>query len=300
MKYHFHSDQGIRNLTQEAANKIAGEDSDFHRRDLYEAIEDGDFPSWTLHVQVMPFEDAKTYRFNPFDLTKIWPHSDYPLIKVGKMTLNKNPENFFAADRAGRVRAERGRAGHRVQPRQDAARPGVLLRRHAPLPHRPELPAAAGEQAPRRGRVHLPVRRPDGLRPRGRPLEVRPELLRRRLQRRARRRRGQLGDRRRDGPHGLHAARGRRRLRPGRHAGPRGLGRRRARALRRQRRRSHPRRREATQTLPRVFEYWKNVDAETGKRIEEAVQAGQDEKAPAPGPTEREGVIEETPRSTAG
>ena len=78
----------------------------------------------------------------------------------------QEPGELLRRDRAGRVRAERGRAGHRVQPRQDAARPGVLLRRHAPLPHRPELPAAAGEQAPRRGRVHLPVRRPDGLRPR--------------------------------------------------------------------------------------------------------------------------------------
>jgi catalase len=96
VKYHFKSDQGVKNLTQEAANKIAGEDSDFHRRDLHEAIADGSFPSWTLHVQVMPYEDAKTYRFNPFDLTKIWSHGDYPLIKVGTMTLDKNPDNFFA------------------------------------------------------------------------------------------------------------------------------------------------------------------------------------------------------------
>jgi catalase len=96
IKYHFHSDQGVKGLTQEAANEIAGEDSDFHRRDLYDAIDKGDFPSWTLFVQVMPYEEAKTYRFNPFDLTKIWPHGDYPLIKVGTMTLNKNPDNFFA------------------------------------------------------------------------------------------------------------------------------------------------------------------------------------------------------------
>ncbi len=96
IKYHFESDQGVKGLTQEDANRIAGEDSDYHRRDLSEAIARGDFPSWTLHVQVMPYEDAKTYRINPFDLTKVWPHSDYPLIKVGKMTLNKNPDNFFA------------------------------------------------------------------------------------------------------------------------------------------------------------------------------------------------------------
>jgi catalase len=96
VKYHFKSDQGVETLTQEEANRIAGEDSDFHRRDLNEAIERGEFPSWTLHVQVMPYEDAKTYRFNPFDLTKVWPHGDYPLIPVGTMTLNKNAENFFA------------------------------------------------------------------------------------------------------------------------------------------------------------------------------------------------------------
>lgn len=96
VKYHFHSDQGVEGLTGEDAERIAGQDADHHRRDLWNAIEDGDFPSWTLSVQVMPYEDAKTYRYNPFDLTKIWPHSDYPLIKVGRMTLNKNPDNFFA------------------------------------------------------------------------------------------------------------------------------------------------------------------------------------------------------------
>ncbi len=96
VKYHFHSRQGVRNLTQEAANRLAGEDSDFHRRDLHQAIADGDFPQWDLFVQVMPYEDARTYRLNPFDLTKVWPHADYPLTKVGVMTLNRNPDNFFA------------------------------------------------------------------------------------------------------------------------------------------------------------------------------------------------------------
>ncbi|HET7474770.1 MAG TPA: catalase [Dermatophilaceae bacterium] len=96
VKYHFHSDQGVQGLTGEHATRIAGEDADFHRRDLRDAIERGEFPSWTLSVQVMPYEDAPGYRFNPFDLTKVWPHSDYPLIKVGTMTLNKNPDNFFA------------------------------------------------------------------------------------------------------------------------------------------------------------------------------------------------------------
>ena len=96
VKYHFKSNQGVETMNQEEANRIAGEDSDFHRRDLSEAIEAGDHPSWTLHVQVMPYEDAKTYRYNPFDLTKVWPKGDYPLIPVGRLTLNRNPENFFA------------------------------------------------------------------------------------------------------------------------------------------------------------------------------------------------------------
>ncbi|MBR21968.1 MAG: catalase, partial [Leifsonia sp.] len=96
VKYHFRTNQGHETLTQEQADQIAGEDADFHRRDLFEAIEKGDHPSWDLSVQIMPYEDAKSYRFNPFDLTKVWPKGDYPLIPVGRLTLNRNPENFFA------------------------------------------------------------------------------------------------------------------------------------------------------------------------------------------------------------
>jgi catalase len=96
VKYHFHSNQGVEGLTDADATRIAGEDADFHRRDLYDAIARQDFPSWTLSVQVMPYDDARSYRINPFDLTKVWPHADYPLIEVGTMTLNRNPENFFA------------------------------------------------------------------------------------------------------------------------------------------------------------------------------------------------------------
>ena len=96
VKYHFKTDQGNDYLTQAEADQLAGSDADHHIRDLYTAIEGGDFPSWSLHVQVMPYEDAKTYRFNPFDLTKVWPHADYPLIPVGTMTLDRNPENYFA------------------------------------------------------------------------------------------------------------------------------------------------------------------------------------------------------------
>jgi catalase len=94
VKYHFKTDQGVECLTQEEADKIAGESPDYHRQDLFEAIRDGDHPSWTLKVQIMPFEEAKSYRFNPFDLTKVWPHGDYPLITVGRMTLDRNLTDF--------------------------------------------------------------------------------------------------------------------------------------------------------------------------------------------------------------
>jgi catalase len=94
VKYHFKTDQGIECLTQEEADRLAGESPDYHRKDLFEAIRDGDFPSWTLYMQIMPFEEATTYRFNPFDLTKVWPHGDYPLVKVGTMTLNRNLADF--------------------------------------------------------------------------------------------------------------------------------------------------------------------------------------------------------------
>ncbi|GAA4853912.1 catalase [Actinomycetospora corticicola] len=94
VKYHFISDQGVQTMTQDRADEMCGIDNDYHRRDLFDSIAGGDFPSWTLKVQIMPFEDAKTYRFNPFDLTKVWPHSDYPLQEVGRLTLNRNPVDF--------------------------------------------------------------------------------------------------------------------------------------------------------------------------------------------------------------
>ncbi|MER8184831.1 catalase [Kitasatospora sp. NPDC094015] len=94
VKYHFKTDQGIEFLTQADADRIAGEDTDAHLRDLYDAIGAGEHPSWTLYVQVMPYEEAWSYRFNPFDLTKVWPHGDFPLIEVGRMTLNRNPDNY--------------------------------------------------------------------------------------------------------------------------------------------------------------------------------------------------------------
>ncbi|WNG45019.1 catalase [Archangium minus] len=96
VKFHFKTDQGIKTLTSDEAAAIGGRDPQHHQRDLYAAIARGEYPSWTLKVQVMPEADAATYRFNPFDLTKVWPHKDYPLIEVGKMVLDRAPDNFFA------------------------------------------------------------------------------------------------------------------------------------------------------------------------------------------------------------
>jgi catalase len=96
VKFHFKSQQGIENLTDSEAETIIGRDRESHQRDLYEAIERGDFPKWTFFVQVMPETDASKVPYHPFDLTKVWPHKDYPPIEVGVMTLNRNPENFFA------------------------------------------------------------------------------------------------------------------------------------------------------------------------------------------------------------
>lgn len=96
VKFHFKTDQGIRNLDADVAVKLAGESPDFSTDDLWTAIQDGDHPSWTVHVQVMPEADAETYDWHPFDLTKVWQHGDYPLQEIGKMVLNRNPENYFA------------------------------------------------------------------------------------------------------------------------------------------------------------------------------------------------------------
>ncbi|KAI8089361.1 catalase [Halteromyces radiatus] len=96
VKWHFKTDQGIKNFTAAEAGKLASEDPDYATRDLFQAIERGEAPSWSVYVQVMDPKDAKTYRFNPFDVTKVWPHKDYPLQPVGRMVLNRNPENYFA------------------------------------------------------------------------------------------------------------------------------------------------------------------------------------------------------------
>ena len=96
VKFHFRTLQGIKNLTDEEAEAVIGKDRESHQRDLYESIERGDYPRWLFQVQLMTEEEAMNYYINPFDLTKVWPHGDFPLHDVGILELNRNPENYFA------------------------------------------------------------------------------------------------------------------------------------------------------------------------------------------------------------
>ncbi len=96
VKFHFESQQGIENLTDKEAEELIGKDRESHQSDLYNSIENGDYPRWNLKVQIMPENEAQNYRFHPFDLTKVWSHKDYPLIDVGVFELNRNPENYHA------------------------------------------------------------------------------------------------------------------------------------------------------------------------------------------------------------
>lgn len=96
VKFHFKTDQGIKNMNRHRAAELASKDPDYSIRDLYNAIANGNFPSWTLHIQAMTPEQADKHRDNPFDMTKVWSQKEYPLIPVGKMVLNLNPKNYFA------------------------------------------------------------------------------------------------------------------------------------------------------------------------------------------------------------
>lgn len=96
VKLHFKTEQGIQNFTGEEADRMRGIDPDCATRDLFEAIARGEFPAWKLKVQIMTPEQARTYRFDPFDVTKVWPHSDFPLMDVGRMVLDRNPKDYFA------------------------------------------------------------------------------------------------------------------------------------------------------------------------------------------------------------
>jgi catalase len=96
VKFHFKTLQGIEFFTDAEAEAVVAKDRESSQRDLYEAIERGEFPRWRFSVQIMPEKDAETYRWHPFDVTKVWPHKDYPLMEAGILELNRNPEDYFA------------------------------------------------------------------------------------------------------------------------------------------------------------------------------------------------------------
>ena len=96
VQFHFIIDQGIKTLDNDTAGRLSGENPDYATQDLFDKIESGNFPSWTVYVQTLSPEQAEKFRWNIFDLTKIWPHSEVPMRRIGKMTLNKNPVNYFA------------------------------------------------------------------------------------------------------------------------------------------------------------------------------------------------------------
>ncbi|MDP9173971.1 MAG: catalase [Planctomycetota bacterium] len=95
-KFHFRSMQGVKNMTDEESSATIAQDRESHQRDLYGSIDRGEFPRWRVSIQVMTQPQAETFRWNPFDLTKIWPHKEFPLIEVGVLELNRNPQNYFA------------------------------------------------------------------------------------------------------------------------------------------------------------------------------------------------------------
>ena len=222
VKYHFHTNQGMAFFTNAEAAAMAGADADFHRRDLFEAIARGEHPSWTLSVQVMPYAEARTYRINPFDLTKTWPHKDYPLIKVGTMTLNRNPENFFAQIEQAAFSPGNTVPGIGLSPDKmllgrafaynDAQRNRIGTNFHQLPVNQPKVPVNTymfdGQMAYHHS-GNAPVYAPNSG---GRPWadETGPVG-------------GRLGGGWRDGPQRLHAACRGRRLRPAGHPGARGV-----------------------------------------------------------------------------
>jgi len=150
VKFHFKTDQGIRCLTTEQAQMIGGKDPSFLHKDLYDAIQHGEAPSWTLKVQIMPEADAARYRFDPFDITKVWPYKDYPLIPVGRLVLDTLPDNFFA------------------ETEQSAFNPGNMVPGIGPSPDRMLQARLFGYGDAQRYRLginhtHLPVNAPKGV-----------------------------------------------------------------------------------------------------------------------------------------
>ena len=250
VKYHFKTDQGIEFFTQDEGDQMASADTDYHQRDLYDHIESGDYPSWTLKVQIMPFEEAKTYRFNPFDLTKVWPHSDYPLIDVGTMTLDRNVTDYHTEIEQAAFEPNNLIPGIALSPDKmllargfsyaDAhrARLGVNYKQIPVNAPRVPVHSYSKDGAMRINNVSDPVYAPNSKGGPAADTEHNPVV-------------GWYADG--DMVRAAYtAARAGRRLGPGRHHGPRGAGRRRPRATGRQRGRAPAQRGDRAGAGPRV------------------------------------------------
>jgi catalase len=159
VKFHFRTQQGIQNLTDAEAEALVGKDRESHQRDLFSSIERGDFPCWTLFIQVMTEEQAKAFPFNPFDLTKVWPKADYPLIEVGYFELNRNPENFFAEVEQAATRCCRPVCFPTATPSATVSASTII---RFPSTHRNVHSTAIIGMAPCAPTVILAVRRPIG------------------------------------------------------------------------------------------------------------------------------------------
>ena len=128
VKFHFVTQQGIKNLTDAEAQELVGQCRESHQKDLFDSIEKGDFPKWKMFIQIMSEEDAKHYRFNPFDLTRVWLKKDYPLIEVGEFELNRNPENYFADVEQAAFNPASVVPGISFSPDKNASRKTFLIR----------------------------------------------------------------------------------------------------------------------------------------------------------------------------
>ena len=164
VQLHFKTEQGIQNFTGEEADKMRGIDPDCATRDLHDAIAKGDFPSWRLEVQIMAPEQAKDYRFDPFDITKVWPHADFPPVEVGTAGARPQPAELLRRSRTGSLLTGELRARHCSITRQDAARTAVQLPRHPSPSPRHKLSSAPDQRAQGLHHAELPARRGDALR----------------------------------------------------------------------------------------------------------------------------------------
>ena len=148
VKWHFKTKQGIKNFhARVAPTKCAVSIPTTRSAILFNAIKEGNFPKWRVSVQIMPEKEAETYHINPFDLTKVWPHKDYPLARSRRTGTESQSGELFRGGRAGRLRAAQHRARHGLFAGQNAASAADFLSGRAPLPARRELRFAAGQQA---------------------------------------------------------------------------------------------------------------------------------------------------------